>query len=151
MTDISYKEKQRKRKVVFPATEEDSEVHFPIHDKSHARNALSRVAQYSSVPGWAKKRGIGSLEALKDRVRSAVSKAYPGIEVTKEDVDMADQGNKVYTVDSNVDVVLDGERYQLEAGDKIRINPPVDQQPPVEPDPEPAPIDAPPPAEPPAQ
>ena len=39
---------------------------YPIEDKSHARNALARVAQY------------GSGEE-KEEVRKAVKKRYPGI------------------------------------------------------------------------
>lgn len=39
---------------------------YPIHDKSHARNALSRVAQHGSP-------------AEKKQVRSAVARKYPGI------------------------------------------------------------------------
>lgn len=39
---------------------------YPIHDASHARNALSRVSQY------------GSSEE-KARVRAAVHRKYPGI------------------------------------------------------------------------
>jgi hypothetical protein len=39
---------------------------YPIHDKSHARNALSRVSQFGSP-------------AEKKKVRAAVHKKYPGI------------------------------------------------------------------------
>lgn len=39
---------------------------YPIMDASHARNALSRVSQNGSP-------------ALKNRVRAAVAKKYPGI------------------------------------------------------------------------
>jgi hypothetical protein len=46
---------------VFPA-----EKRYPIHDESHARNALSRVAQF------------GSSEE-KSKVRAAVHNRYPGI------------------------------------------------------------------------
>ena len=42
---------------------------YPIHDKGHARNALSRVAQYGSA-------------AQKARVRRAVARKYPSIKVT---------------------------------------------------------------------
>lgn len=37
---------------------------YPIHDESHARNALSRVSQFGS-------------ESEKSRVRSAVHNRYP--------------------------------------------------------------------------
>lgn len=39
---------------------------YPIHDRSHARNALSRVAQYGTA-------------AQKARVRAAVRARYPSI------------------------------------------------------------------------
>lgn len=39
---------------------------YPIEDKSHARNALSRVAQHGSA-------------AEKKTVRAAVKRKYPGI------------------------------------------------------------------------
>lgn len=68
--------------VVFPAdakTVTDDKDHFPINSESQARNALSRVAQYSSVPSWY----TGTLESLKIAVQSAVHRKYPGIKVTK--------------------------------------------------------------------
>lgn len=42
---------------------------YPIQDASHARNALSRVSANGSP-------------ALKSRVRAAVHRRYPGIEVS---------------------------------------------------------------------
>jgi hypothetical protein len=42
---------------------------YPIHDASHARNALARVAQHGT-PGE------------KQKVRAAVRRKYPGISVT---------------------------------------------------------------------
>lgn len=39
---------------------------YPIHDASHARNALSRVSQYGTP-------------ALKQKVRAAVHRKYPGM------------------------------------------------------------------------
>lgn len=47
---------------------------YPIHDISHARNALARVAQY----------GSGQEKA---RVRSKVHQKYPSIRGTKPKVD----------------------------------------------------------------
>ena len=44
---------------------------YPIHDESHARNALSRVA------------ANGTPEEKK-KVRAAVRRKYPGIEVTND-------------------------------------------------------------------
>lgn len=111
--DLSYAEKQKIKKAVFPATEKDNKVRYPIHDKSHARNALSRVAQYDKLPDWAKERGIESLEELKEKVRNAVEKEYPGIEVSE---------SKVYKVTEDKEIVLNGERYLLEKGDRIRIH-----------------------------
>jgi hypothetical protein len=68
--------------VVFPANSKkvkDNKDHFPINDEDQARNALSRVAQYSSVPPWYS----GTLQELQAAVRNAVSRKYKGIEVTK--------------------------------------------------------------------
>lgn len=77
------KAKVRNRgKVVFPAGSKkvsDDKDHFPINDADQARNALSRVAQYSAVPSWYS----GSLSELQAAVRSAVKRAYPDIEVTE--------------------------------------------------------------------
>jgi hypothetical protein len=41
---------------------------YPIHDKAHARNALARVAQHGTP-------------AEQKRVRAAVRKRFPGIDV----------------------------------------------------------------------
>ncbi len=69
---------------VFPANSKkvkDNKDHFPINDANQARNALSRVAQYSAVPSWYS----GSLQELQSAVRSAVSRKFPGIKVTNKD------------------------------------------------------------------
>lgn len=69
-------------KCVFPADSpkvKDDKDHFPIGDIGHARNALSRSAQYSFVPSWYK----GSLTSLKNAVKKAVKKAFPSIEVSE--------------------------------------------------------------------
>ena len=44
---------------------------YPIHDKSHARNALSRVSQHGS-------------SAEKKQVRSAVYRKYPSLKKNKK-------------------------------------------------------------------
>lgn len=44
---------------------------YPIHDASHARNALSRVAQHGTP-------------AEKKKVKAAVARKYPGIGKTKK-------------------------------------------------------------------
>lgn len=44
---------------------------YPIHDKSHARNALSRVSQHGS-------------SSEKKRVRAAVYRKYPGLKKKKK-------------------------------------------------------------------
>lgn len=69
-------------KVVFSADHSkvtDNQDHFPINSAAQARNALARVAQFSAAPKW----WSGSLQQLQSAVRSAVSKAYPEIKVTK--------------------------------------------------------------------
>jgi hypothetical protein len=68
--------------VVFPAGSskvKDHKDHFPINNANQARNALSRVAQYSSVPPWYS----GSLSELKSAVQGAVKRKYANIGVTK--------------------------------------------------------------------
>jgi len=70
--------------VVFPANSKnvkDHKDHFPINSEDQARNALSRVAQYSSVPSWYS----GTLQALQSAVRSAVKRKYKDIQVSKAD------------------------------------------------------------------
>jgi hypothetical protein len=55
---------------------------YPIHDEAHARNALTRVAQHGS-------------DEEKKRVRAAVKRRYPKINVQEahdDDVDNADEG-----------------------------------------------------------
>lgn len=45
---------------------------YPIHDISHARNALSRVSQYGT-------------DAEKKKVRAAVHKKYPSLKSDSDD------------------------------------------------------------------
>jgi hypothetical protein len=59
----------------------DDKDHFPIPDAAHARNAISRVNQYSSVPSWYD----GSLKELKAKVYSAVRSRYPGIKISEDE------------------------------------------------------------------
>lgn len=51
---------------------------YPIHDESHARNALTRVAQHGS-------------EEEKKQVRAAVHRKYPNIEISKSDNDVDEE------------------------------------------------------------
>lgn len=53
----------------------DKKDHFPINDEDQARNALSRVHQYSSVPSWYS----GSLKGLQALVSKKVHSKYPSI------------------------------------------------------------------------
>lgn len=92
--------------VVFPAASKkvkDNKDHFPINNANQARNALSRVAQYSSVPSWYS----GTLDELKSAVRSAVKRKYKDIEVTK--------GN--FSDQAFLLVVADGEGNGVGGGD----------------------------------
>ena len=61
---------------------------YPIPDESHARNALARVSQHGS-------------EAEKAKVRAAVRKKFPGIEVSEEK-DKPDPG-KIYALTGRSD------------------------------------------------
>lgn len=70
---------------VFPSGSkfvDDNEDHFPINDKDQARNALSRVAQYDSLPDWAT--GL-SLSELQKKVRNSVKNKYPDINVSNQE------------------------------------------------------------------
>lgn len=53
----------------------DKKDHFPINDEDQARNALSRVHQYSSAPPWYS----GSLKGLQALVSRKVHSKYPSI------------------------------------------------------------------------
>ncbi len=68
--------------VVFASTHPkvtDNKDHFPINDADQARNALSRVAQFSATPKW----WSGSLKQVQSAVRSAVKRKFKGINVTE--------------------------------------------------------------------
>lgn len=69
--------------VVFTAGAErikDNKDHFPINTLNQAKNALVRVAQYKSVPKWYD----GPLSEVQDKVKAAVKKKYPEVEVSNE-------------------------------------------------------------------
>jgi hypothetical protein len=77
-------EVRNRGKVVFPAeSSKDKQDHFPINDAAQARNALSRVHQYNSVPPWYS----GTLKSLQEAVSRAVKKHY-------KDIDVAGKGKK---------------------------------------------------------
>lgn len=66
--------------VVFDANSrsvKDDKDHFPINNEDQARNAISRVNQYSSVPDWYN----GSLKSLINAVYRKVHSEYPGIDI----------------------------------------------------------------------
>jgi hypothetical protein len=67
MAKLSYKARKKlpKSAFVFPGEEK-----YPIHDESHARNALARVSA-SGTP------------AEKKKVRAAVKRKFPGIKQSK--------------------------------------------------------------------
>jgi hypothetical protein len=69
-------------KIVFPSTDpkvNDKKDHFPCKDADQARNALARVAQYSTAPKWYD----GPLSEVVERVKTMVQKEYPSIEVSE--------------------------------------------------------------------
>jgi len=53
--------------------------HFPANNANQARNALSRVNEYSSKPEW----WSGTLQELVNAVVRGVKKHYPSIEVSE--------------------------------------------------------------------
>lgn len=63
MAKLTTQGRNRLRKSSFAVPSKDG---YPIHDPSHARNALARVAQHGSP-------------AEKKQVRAAVKRKYPGI------------------------------------------------------------------------
>jgi hypothetical protein len=59
----------------------DDKDHFPINTKARARNVLARAGAFKdNPPKWYK----GTLSAFQKAVKSAVKKAYPDIEISKE-------------------------------------------------------------------
>ncbi len=79
-------------KVVFASTYakvKDNKDHFPINDVNQARNALSRVAQFNTVPKW----WAGSLNQLQAAVRDAVKHNFKSINITE-----ANAGNKGFAL-----------------------------------------------------
>lgn len=64
---LSYEERQKLPESAFAIPERRA---YPIMDESHARNALARVSAHGT-------------EEEKRRVRAAVKRKYPGIEVTE--------------------------------------------------------------------
>lgn len=58
----------------------DGQGHYPIGDKAHAHNALSRASQHSEKPTW----WSGSLEELVNAIQRKVHKEYPGIKLTEK-------------------------------------------------------------------
>lgn len=81
-TDSSAKVRNRGN-VVFDAhspSVKDKKDHFPINDEGQARNALSRVNQFSSAPPWYK----GDLKSLINAVYRKVHSKYPSIKVDEK-------------------------------------------------------------------
>jgi hypothetical protein len=68
MAKLTAKKRKALPKASFAVPEKDG---YPIHDKAHARNALSRVAQHGSP-------------AEKAKVRAAVKRKYPDIGSAKK-------------------------------------------------------------------
>lgn len=83
LIDKDPKAKVRQRgDVVFPAGSSlvtDDKDHFPINNIAQARNSLARAGQYTSSPPWFK----GSLDDLKAKIRSAVKRKYPSIDIAE--------------------------------------------------------------------
>lgn len=55
----------------------DNKDHYPINTEARARNALQRMMQHKESPKWYK----GTLKQLRQKIISAVKKAYPDIEI----------------------------------------------------------------------
>jgi uncharacterized protein DUF6582 len=68
MAKLTSKKRKRLKKSSFAIPGKKK---YPIHDKAHARNALSRVAQHGS-------------SAQKKAVRAKVCKKYPGMSSCKK-------------------------------------------------------------------
>ena len=67
MADLTTKKRKSLKKSQFAVPGERK---YPIHDKSHAQNALSRVSQFGTP-------------AEKAQVRAAVAKKFPGVAQSK--------------------------------------------------------------------
>lgn len=68
MAKLTYKKREHmsKKEFALPSKREGGKGGYPIEDKAHARNALSRVSQFGSP-------------AEKALVRAKVHKKFPGI------------------------------------------------------------------------
>jgi len=62
-----------------PSVKDDKD-HFPVSSIAQARNALARAGQFDSTPSWYS----GKLSTLKSKIKSAVRRKYPSIEVSKD-------------------------------------------------------------------
>ena len=74
---------QDRGKCVFSAGSEkvnDNKDHFPINDMDQAKKALERASQYTTAPKWYN----GSLSEVVEKVKNAVKKEYPTIEISEE-------------------------------------------------------------------
>jgi hypothetical protein len=67
MAKLTSKARKKLPKTAFAIPSEEA---YPIHDETHARNALARVAQHGTP-------------AEKKKVRAAVKRRYPKIDVSK--------------------------------------------------------------------
>ena len=66
MAKLTYKQREKLPSSAFVFPETDG---YPIHDEAHARNALARVSAFGTP-------------AEKAKVRAAVHRRYPGIEIS---------------------------------------------------------------------
>lgn len=94
---------------VFPA-----ERRYPIHDRSHARNALARVSQHGTPDE-------------KARVRAAVARRYPGMGKKKAEKAEDPQDAKVTAALARIRVAL-REAMQAQMADPDNMADPVDRQ-----------------------
>lgn len=88
--------------VCVPASSaKDKKDHFPINSENQARNALSRVHQYSKAPEWYS----GSLKGLQDLVSRKVHSKYPSIgkEKKKSAFEVVQSFIAKYSQDSKLD------------------------------------------------
>ena len=76
MPELSEKQRERIRKSDFAYVDADGEGHLPIHDESHARNAIARFNQ-------TKFESVDAKEKARKKILSAAKKF--GIEVSEDD------------------------------------------------------------------
>lgn len=105
---------------------------FPINDENHARNAISRVNQFSTAPDW----WAGSVQELVNTVIRKVKNKFPKIEISdkakKKKAELSEIVDLLVTSANHLDdmgltkesTVLDNVTRLLIATEPLNVQPP---------------------------